>query len=552
MRLRLLHCKQPPEDGHITVSFEEYDGDLIPPYAILSHRWGPAKDEVSFYDINSGSARLKKGYAKVQGCCTQALEDGFSYIWIDSCCIDKSSSAELSESINSMYCYYAHAAVCYAYLEDDRNKESAFRSSEWFRRGWTLQELIAPKAVIFLSHDWIELGTRATLADVVEEVTGIERKFLTGHSVLDASIAKRMSWAARRTTTRIEDRAYSLMGLFGVNMPAIYGEGHKAFTRLQLEILKTSTDQTIFAWDDSGVERCGMLADHVYRFRNGSTIEQLEPHELISYGNISSYRPASLRFHYELTNFGLHIWLPMQHILRGSRAPLVRAALSCRDTSSQSPRSPVFINLMPTEESSKLPHYVRTGKLPNFNSKTESHKTLQFRELFITEPAYWSAVHSGSSKIYRPYERLEVHFHALQGFILLDHYPQSASTMQSPFLLPAGNGQQFTLQFWKESTTEMLLIYGKLDMNGAWLHLAIASIQRHPRNAKNYHQSFHSRTENSYRRTEELWSQVDLPLSKALAIMSAKDLEHPQTPGLSVFRRLRVNLRTVPPARALL
>lgn len=335
-------------------------------------------------------------------------------------------------------------------------------------------------------------------------------------------------------------------------MPAIYGEGRKAFTRLQLEILKTSNDQTIFAWDDSGIKRCGMLADDVCRFQHSSAIEQLEPQELISYGNLSSHRPPSLRFHYELTNFGLHIWLPAQHVFRGSRAPLVRAALDCTDTSSGSPRCPIFITLILTYKNSTFIRCVRTGELPDLSTDAESTGPLKFEELYITGPADWSAVHYQYSGPFRPYEHLELHFHALQDFVLLGHYPQTASTMQFPFVLSVSNGQQFTLQFWNNKTREMLLIHGKLDKLGAWLHLEVAGVpaHHHPKKAEDYYQRYHTRTSDFYRRSEELWSQVYLPSSKVLAIMSVKDLEHPQNPG--VFKRLRVNLRTAPPTRALL
>ncbi|TBU43755.1 heterokaryon incompatibility protein-domain-containing protein [Dichomitus squalens] len=193
--------------------------------------------------------------AKVRDACTAAREAGYRYIWIDSCCIDKTSSSELSEAINSMYKWYALSAACYAYLadvpfdEDHRASRSSFRRSRWFERGWTLQELIAPLEVIFLSQDWKVIGSKHTLVDLVWDVTGIPEEALLHMESLDAfSVAQRLSWAASRQTTREEDHAYSLLGIFDINMPTLYGEGKRAFRRLQEEIVRRVPDQSLFAW----------------------------------------------------------------------------------------------------------------------------------------------------------------------------------------------------------------------------------------------------------------------------------------------------------------
>lgn len=195
---------------------------------------------------------------KVKGFCKIAREAGYEFVWIDSCCIDSSSSAELSEAINSMYQWYRLAEVCYVYLADvpdgDRPaaRDSAFRTSRWRTRGWTLQELIAPKRVVFLTRTWRFLGTKMGFASTLEEITGIDFAILTGTAELESvSVARRMSWAAGRKTKRLEDEAYCLMGLFGVHMATIYGEGRNAFLRLQEEIIKTIPDQSIFAWGRS-------------------------------------------------------------------------------------------------------------------------------------------------------------------------------------------------------------------------------------------------------------------------------------------------------------
>ncbi|THU97022.1 hypothetical protein K435DRAFT_890504 [Dendrothele bispora CBS 962.96] len=207
-------------------------------------------------DEANGKNLVEAAWKKVEGACAHAWKYGWRWIWIDSCCIDKSSSAELSENINSMYRLYENAGVCYVYLsdasskEDPRDPRSHFPKSKWFTRGWTLQELIAPSAsVVFLDHLWEKIGTRYSLRDVISAITSIPVQLLEDGDLTKYSIAQKMSWAAFRKTTRPEDRAYSLMGLFDICMPPIYGEGGaKAFMRLQQEIIKTSDDRSIFAW----------------------------------------------------------------------------------------------------------------------------------------------------------------------------------------------------------------------------------------------------------------------------------------------------------------
>lgn len=175
----------------------------------------------------------------------------------DTCCIDKNSSAELSESINSMYRWYQRAERCYAYLadvpsdEDPRIENSCFMRSRWFTRGWTLQELIAPLDLVIFARDWRVIGTKLSLQGTIAAITGIDKAVLVDGNLRRMSIARKMSWASKRETTRVEDIAYCLMGLFNINMPMLYGEGEKAFIRLQEEIIKDSDDHSIFAWKDS-------------------------------------------------------------------------------------------------------------------------------------------------------------------------------------------------------------------------------------------------------------------------------------------------------------
>ena len=192
---------------------------------------------------------------KIREACRVARGNGHDYLWIDSCCIDKTSSSELSEAINSMYHWYSRAVVCYAFLadvrahEDHEKTDSEFRRSRWFTRGWTLQELIAPIDVWFLSKEWTFIRSKHGLANLVTDITGIDRNALLRVEPLkEFSVAQRLSWAATRQTTRVEDRAYSLLGIFDINMPTLYGEGHRAFRRLQEEILQHIPDQTLFAW----------------------------------------------------------------------------------------------------------------------------------------------------------------------------------------------------------------------------------------------------------------------------------------------------------------
>jgi hypothetical protein len=239
-----------------TLKLEEFFGDGIPPYAILSHTWGKDEEEISFHDIHRGGIE-KAGNRpiKFEECCKQAKKDGLGYAWIDTCCINKDSSRELDEAINSMFQWYGKASICYAYLSDvpsgdnPRDPDSMFFSSRWFRRGWTLQELLAPKQLHFYDQTWTFLGKKRDLSCVIQMITGITPPFLLGSVALDeASIAQRMSWAANRATKRQENIAYCLLGIFGVAMPMIYGEGDQAFSRLQEAILKKARDDSILAW----------------------------------------------------------------------------------------------------------------------------------------------------------------------------------------------------------------------------------------------------------------------------------------------------------------
>jgi hypothetical protein len=252
--MRLLELK-----NHGEFSLTKDLIDNIPPYAILSHTWGADTDEVTFRDLIEGTGKSKAGYDKIRFCGEQARRDRLQYFWVDTCCIDKSNSTELSEAINSMFRWYCNAAKCYVYLSDVSRPafdfdykfnqlpwDPTFRKSRWFTRGWTLQELIAPASVEFFSKDWEQIGNKTSLEQHVREITGIPIKALQGSLLSAFSVTERMSWAGRRQTTREEDMAYSLLGIFDVYMPLIYGEGReKALKRLREEIDRSSKGKSL-------------------------------------------------------------------------------------------------------------------------------------------------------------------------------------------------------------------------------------------------------------------------------------------------------------------
>ncbi|KAJ9602147.1 hypothetical protein H2200_013267 [Cladophialophora chaetospira] len=212
----------------------------------------PIPGRKSFKDMENNNAASKKGYQKIKMTCQLARYAGLDYVWVDTCCIDKSSSAELSEAINSMFRWYQRAEVCYAYLSDlsaSASVDEALSACRWFTRSWTLQELIAPEEVIFIDQDWEFRGSKYDQVDLLSHITGVDRWTLENpRSLYSQPVAVRMSWAANREATRVEDIAYSLLGIFDLNMPLLYGEEEKAFRKLQEEIIKSTDDLSMFAW----------------------------------------------------------------------------------------------------------------------------------------------------------------------------------------------------------------------------------------------------------------------------------------------------------------
>ncbi|KUJ12715.1 HET-domain-containing protein [Mollisia scopiformis] len=282
-----------------SLELEEFFDNEIPPYAILSHRWQP--DEVSFQDMQNGTGNLRAGFTKIELVCGEASRRRLDYVWVDTVCIDKTSSAELSEAINSMYRWYKKAEICCVFLFDVGSRspvsDQLFCNACWWSRGWTLQELIAPSEVAFFDSSWNFLGTKESLQLEISEITGIDVKTLAGKYLERRSIAERMSWASKRSTTRLEDRAYCLLGLFGVNMPLLYGEGERAFIRLQEEIMKHSDDHSLFAWSFSGGGYRGLLAQSPAEFDC--------PHIMVAQDRMN-------RTPYSITNMGLSIEFQMK------------------------------------------------------------------------------------------------------------------------------------------------------------------------------------------------------------------------------------------------
>ena len=347
------------------------DEQNLPRYAILSHTW--EDEEITLQELQHKEAanllnstkkqvvngqplhcsqNIKKGFLKILGCALQAEKDNVGYIWCDTCCIDKTNSTELSEAINSMFHWYKDQ-LCYAYLGDvphtgdyvSIERDSAFANSRWFTRGWTLQELIAPAHVVFFDETWHSMGTRLGFKDFIAEKTGIDIEVLNGGDPALSCIAKRMSWASKRETTRVEDLAYCLMGLFGVNMPLIYGERHKAFIRLQTEIMRNSDDHSLFAWKSPKAPddfHCGLLAGLPTYFAESRNISPFSC-------SVSDYENQSP---FSMTNRGVSISLPTIQVKCGpagtkKQAGIFLATLACQDVTDA--RGPLGIYLHRSE-----------------------------------------------------------------------------------------------------------------------------------------------------------------------------------------------------------
>jgi hypothetical protein len=307
---------------------EEFFGDDIPKYAILSHTWG--KEELTFQEWSqpSTTTKTRAGYKKIISACDLVRGLNHEWLWVDTNCIDKTSSSELSEAINSMFTWYHNAEICIAYLDDVTSMGptesntvfgeagvedggntflSQFRATKWFTRGWTLQELIAPPKLHFYNQQWARIGTKRGLAAEISAVTGIRKMYLcpAPHQPpklwLTASISERMLWIAPRITTRVEDMAYCMFGLFDINMPLLYGEGPRAFIRLQEEIIRVSSDQTIFAWKKPA-EIPSLVEE---------TALAVSPRAFLDAEKYQPMMPSRGTSPYAVTNMGLSIHCPL-------------------------------------------------------------------------------------------------------------------------------------------------------------------------------------------------------------------------------------------------
>jgi hypothetical protein len=339
-----------------TFEITQFFTEHIPEYAILSHTWGHG--EPRFQDMLSGDAEELPGYQKIRYAAQQAQRDGLEYLWVDTICIDKTNNTELSGAINAMFQYYAKARICYAYLADV-HRAGDIPNSRWFTRGWTLQvrlllnyvrsnltriqELLAPKSVVFYDATWKSLGLRSDmeLLRTLCTAAGISREHrrVLFHSLRpdEWTIADRMSWAARRSTTRPEDLAYCLLGIFNVHMPLLYGEGDGAFLRLQEEIMRTSDDQSLFAWVDKDMVTeapCGLLARSPAQFADAGSLDKNQ-WRLSRSAEDREYEP------YRMTNQGIHIKLTLipeladrdngiYHALLGYGSNIDRPAITVR------------------------------------------------------------------------------------------------------------------------------------------------------------------------------------------------------------------------------
>lgn len=271
--MRLLQYSEKGE-----LSIHSFEDGTIPAYAILSHTWGADGDEVTFDDLESGHGKSKLGYRKILFCGERTRRDNLKYFWVDTCCINKINKAELASSIRSMFHWYRNATQCYVYLSDvsaqplaitllglssstlqhlsrsrhipsssiggspEYNQQKlkfTLDGSRWFDRGWTLQELLAPPSVDFFSREGTKLGNKLSLAKELCAITGIPISALEGAPLSDFHVLERISWIEHRTTKIAEDRAYALMGILGITLSPIYGEGEsKAMTRIHDEVEK--------------------------------------------------------------------------------------------------------------------------------------------------------------------------------------------------------------------------------------------------------------------------------------------------------------------------
>ncbi|KAI1805154.1 HET-domain-containing protein [Daldinia bambusicola] len=515
--MRLLHVH--------TRKLEEFNGESIPAYAILSHTWW--KHEITFQDLSKWGHKILDGYTKIEGCCQQAARDGLNYVWIDTCCIDKSSSAELSEGINSMFQWYKRSTVCYVYLADVSAEDdpfdvfSDFRQSRWFTRGWTLQELLAPMELVFFDKIWneVKIGrlvralhtsrspntnalpsqekylNRLGLLTLLSDITNIPKKALDTGDFSKFCAAARLSWAAKRKTTRIEDVAYSLLGLLEVNMPLLYGEGNKAFVRLQEEIIKSRNDDSLLAWgyrlkpkefpkiySDNVLARSPSDFSHCHNFQN------LESEE-------TSPQVPLTTSHSAMTNIGLQTAIPIRSIdpkmgvhmaiLRciftvcGHRChlvvPLVHTQGGDKNHFSRAPGSPPFhidrAKLFSLINNSRCLYFLsRVPALWKILITRATTTPIYIREHPVTAPppVHWPKPNKKAN------ETMSIYIDDLlaTGFELSSFYPPWISRKSA-------SGNCLVLRFGSHNTARFVLIFSRpKKFSSGYLHFAVCISQR--------------------------------------------------------------------------
>jgi hypothetical protein len=393
--MRLLNAR--------TITLENFTSENVaPPYAILSHTWG--LEEVTLDDLEQENPSRLHGYWKIETACQETCRAGIGYLWVDTCCIDKRSSSELSEAINSMFKWYRSAFVCFAYLHDveasdyelcqristnldltsdqeEKIRQTQFAKSRWWRRGWTLQELIAPDELVFYDRAFRRIGSKQDLVRVVSLVSSIDENILLNKiSMKDVCVATKMSWAAERKTTRIEDVAYSLLGIFDINMAMLYGEGDRAFVRLQEEIIKSTNDQSIFAWSGFKFENGSLFAPRPSCFKIKHRIIPVQ-----HWNNTTEFT---------LTNAGLDIPLSLWSSSENPRQDIAGnhlrhrrwiAPLACRYEMNFSGR--IALELEETEETGTFVLHPKSERLLVFNTGAESDSSVKKSILIRQEPS---------------------------------------------------------------------------------------------------------------------------------------------------------------------
>ncbi|KAF9231605.1 heterokaryon incompatibility protein-domain-containing protein [Melanogaster broomeanus] len=276
-----------------TLELEYFPSDP-PPYVAISHRWGAEKDEVSFQDmlqlVTQPSAKNKPGFAKILGCVMQAKKHSLNYIWIDTCCIDKTNNTELQEAINSMWSWYQDCDRCFVYMNDLPEESRSF------------------------AKDWERIGKKANrnIMKGITHITGIPEGVLSDGETTSFSVATRMTWASSRSTTKKEDKAYSLMGIFDITLPIIYGGRENVFVKFQKEIMNRHPDQSIFAWTVKSpppTATAGLLTPSPAYFADVNEISDEDFVKDFAHMIKPDSRPPT---HYSHTNLGIRITLPMK------------------------------------------------------------------------------------------------------------------------------------------------------------------------------------------------------------------------------------------------